>query len=1516
MADVEIKSLRIAAEMDASKMVAGAQQIATATKTAATSTAQLGATITQTDTKISQAGDVLVRLSRLYVDGYASAQRFNSALTQLATGMANGKIKMEQSGAILDGIYKKFGLMGDAAAFAARGQTALAQAISEANAKLAQQQGLNPANGNADTTRLARMDELRTKFDAQFASAQRLGAELNDLAEAERLGVQVTGGYAAALDAVILKHDAVAAAAARQAAEYKQLAAAGRDAFAADRAQGNFNSTLGVTPAVTGTARASAAVFESELGRLEQIAQLKAQQAGATFGQQLDASLIAGTAKSARDAASVFTAEMDRIDEIAKLKAAQAGAAFQSSLNASFGIGAAPNSARASASVFEQAGREADAFAAKVAALRAEINPTAAAQDRLNAELAEYSAMAAKGAINAEELARAQALARGRAANNNSQGGLARFGTLNATSQFQDIAITAAMGQSPLTIALQQGTQLGMAMETQLAGQAAGVGNIFKGIGGALMGLVTTTNLWAIGLTAAAAVAIQFGSKLLGGFKSAEDQAREFNKLLSEQKEILQSLGPIYEEMARHQSGQFQAPGVGRLVLQQNLEDAQKASEEQARAALKEMQGTGGTFLSLFRMLPNGAQNFLGRNQSATEFDRIVDMASKSEMSINDARTALQRFGSEHPDFNYIINRFLEMSEAAAKTEREVGGLVGILDRFAEIRLPEASSYPRNAAEEQARADAFRSRELATINRQQTGFAADILGVGARSPEERAAAARAAAAAQEGTGTGAANANRIELAGKRALIEAEQQLKDAQDERRRSLDQTLESAKLDVELVGKTTAQIEGLRIAAQLEAQVREQAALNHGAADEAEIARIKKKAEEIGKLKAQEQIAQRIQQQTDDLELQRGEISAVGLNKLAHDALIATLKTEMEIRKAGIDPLSAQAEALRANTDAANANAEALAKASLAADLQFERRQIGRDDQDQAIASRLKAAGLPDDLNSTEAALIRANMRLSEARDDFKGFFHDVLDGFRDGKSAVEAFTNALSNLAGKLADRFLDRAMDELFGMITGTGGSSSTGGGEGLLGKLFGGLFGGSAANTNIAPLAANLAKSVGGPFTQQASQNILDQLGSGGFAASAAASLPAAGFTKMGIPLSQISIGNLTAQLDTRYAERFQGLLNELQQRGYPISSLGEGGYSFRNVAGTGTLSNHAYGQALDINPAQNPQGYGAHGNWSQYGIDPNALAKKYGLEYGGMWRKADTMHFQVPGGGRVPYRGGSGANALVGGPDGDRLTGQGDRLPNIAMTERDAQRLERQQGMYQAGDLRGGSGTNSLSGASESLDKLKGASDLASESLSKAGLAGFDTVKGLTDAAGGLTKFGGLLSSFMAPGGGSGTGWFQNLAGLFGGASGAVNSMLGISPGATSAILAGGALGPAGLYHDGGIAGMPSSMRGVHPSVFIGARRYHMGGLAGDEVPAILRRGEPVFKSMDHARQMFAPANQNMDAITAAVAKRLNVNVKNINVYDRSVVGDYLQTDEGEEAHVNVMRKTGTARGL
>ncbi len=86
------------------------------------------------------------------------------------------------------------------------------------------------------------------------------------------------------------------------------------------------------------------------------------------------------------------------------------------------------------------------------------------------------------------------------AANDNRMGG--NFNSANAAYQFQDIAVTAAMGMNPVMIGLQQGTQLASvvtSMERPIQG-------LFTG----LMSLVSPISLITIGLTAAAAAGIQY----------------------------------------------------------------------------------------------------------------------------------------------------------------------------------------------------------------------------------------------------------------------------------------------------------------------------------------------------------------------------------------------------------------------------------------------------------------------------------------------------------------------------------------------------------------------------------------------------------------------------------------------------------------------------------------------------------------------------------------------------------------------------------------------------------------------------------------------------------------------------------------------------------------------------------------------------------------------------------------------------------------------------------------------
>lgn len=79
--------------------------------------------------------------------------------------------------------------------------------------------------------------------------------------------------------------------------------------------------------------------------------------------------------------------------------------------------------------------------------------------------------------------------------------GVNRFNTANIAAQFQDIGVTAAMGMNPMTIALQQGTQLSAILNN--------MGNPLKGLAQAFTQLINPVALLSIGITGLIAVFVQ-----------------------------------------------------------------------------------------------------------------------------------------------------------------------------------------------------------------------------------------------------------------------------------------------------------------------------------------------------------------------------------------------------------------------------------------------------------------------------------------------------------------------------------------------------------------------------------------------------------------------------------------------------------------------------------------------------------------------------------------------------------------------------------------------------------------------------------------------------------------------------------------------------------------------------------------------------------------------------------------------------------------------------------------------
>ena len=163
-------------------------------------------------------------------------------------------------------------------------------------------------------------------------------------------------------------------------------------------------------------------------------------------------------------------------------------------------------------------------------------------------------------------------------------------------------------------------------------------------------------------------------------------------------------------------------------------------------------------------------------------------------------------------------------------------------------------------------------------------------------------------------------------------------------------------------------------------------------------------------------------------------------------------------------------------------------------------------------------------------------------------------------------------------------------------------------------------------------------------------------------------------------------------------------------------------------------------------------------------------------------------------------------------------------------------------------------------------------------------------------------KLGEKLFGDLLTGGSSGNmGLFGGLlTGLFGGGGGAA---------------AGGAASAASLYpilHGGGLVGSTGAARSMPAFAFAGAPRFHGGGIAGlaaDEVPAILRRREEVLTE-DDPRHI-----SNLGRSAAAPAPQ-PITVRNINLFDTQVIGDYLSTSAGERVVLNVVSRNKAALGI
>jgi len=201
--------------------------------------------------------------------------------------------------------------------------------------------------------------------------------------------------------------------------------------------------------------------------------------------------------------------------------------------------------------------------------------------DRFNDGLSETSAKAS-GVTAPLKTAKAQVDSLGRSMKASSAH------TTNLMFQFQDIGMMLAAGQSPLMLAMQQGTQVsGVFQQMKNSGQSA-----FKGIVGGLAAMASPMSLMTIGVIAGGAALVQWAVGALSAGEEADefakrlDAARESSANLnlelrqmrlgvtSDELAIMDAIATKTKEVADAEERLLTARGQNKRAASQNLKEA------------------------------------------------------------------------------------------------------------------------------------------------------------------------------------------------------------------------------------------------------------------------------------------------------------------------------------------------------------------------------------------------------------------------------------------------------------------------------------------------------------------------------------------------------------------------------------------------------------------------------------------------------------------------------------------------------------------------------------------------------------------------------------------------------------------------------------------------------------------------------------------------------------------------------------------------------------------------------
>lgn len=372
---------------------------------------------------------------------------------------------------------------------------------------------------------------MSDSFREAAETVNRAGASTDEVAKAARQSAVELAKQREEIQRVVGEYSTLIAQvglAGRELEQFQAIRRAGADASTQEGR--NLAILAGLYHDVASAAQAAAAAEAA-----------RRQQAGSQFQQRLNENF--GLARvigdpsptySARDSADFFQRQFEEQDRIDQLRRQQSGTQFQEDLNQRFGIGGTAGSegvsrsARESAAAFEEADREVASYQRRLEALQASIDPLNAAQIKLARDTAEVAALFRAGTIDqsdhdsmVSQLNKNYERLSGNIEKTRSRGqGLSpqQYGWLFSNVQDFTNQVSAGGSAALSMAALQQGPQI---LEIMSMGQG-GIGGSLAAMRESVLRMITPLNVAAGGLLSLGAAAAYAYSSYTSSQKEAE----------------------------------------------------------------------------------------------------------------------------------------------------------------------------------------------------------------------------------------------------------------------------------------------------------------------------------------------------------------------------------------------------------------------------------------------------------------------------------------------------------------------------------------------------------------------------------------------------------------------------------------------------------------------------------------------------------------------------------------------------------------------------------------------------------------------------------------------------------------------------------------------------------------------------------------------------------------------------------------------------------------------------------